>query len=109
MSRAHRGEHDGVLEDGGVRRRCNRCGVCEHWEAARLDCELAIHATSRQPRPGAPVVTVPCVLCGTLFARHARVLHVRYCGDKCILEARRESNRKAQARYAAKKREARCN
>lgn len=107
MARAHRWQDDGRLEDGDERRRCDRCGVCAHWKAARLDCELAIHASSRQPRQGAPVTTVPCGICRKPFVRHARV-EVRYCGDKCTLEARRASNRKAQARYAARKREARC-
>lgn len=108
MARAHRWQDDGQLEDGDQRRRCARCGVCAHWVAARANCELSIHAASRQPRKSEPVVTVLCGICGKPFTRHARVLHVRYCGDACALEARRASTRKAQARYAARKREARC-
>jgi endogenous inhibitor of DNA gyrase (YacG/DUF329 family) len=108
MARAHRWQDDGQLEDGDQRRRCARCGVCAHWRAARLACELSIHAASRQPRKSEPVVTVPCGICRKPFVRHSPVLHLHYCGDACALEARRASNRKAQARYAARKREARC-
>ena len=108
MARAHRWQDDGQLEDGDERRRCARCGVCAHWVAARANCELFVNPPSRTPRPKAWVISVTCALCGKPFERHEKVLHVRYCGDECSLEARRESTRKAQARYIARKREARC-